>query len=239
MHGTKYRQFRIVHLLNLGDQIMYERFSDILRAVLRLADDIGKQYNHEYIGTEHLLLGLLEEGRDIGFQILQKLEVVDEVTAYLMQLMKHGPDPVRGKLPLTPRAKKVLTLAEEESRNWNHTYTGTEHLLLGLLQEKEGCAAEALTNNGVTIEKVRQAMCELLSVPMPEVFIVTETIPPDASHVNFKIVTPELQRELDALKRTLQQLSDVVPLDPNISDADLVQMARSAIQIHEVFKKIR
>src|SRR5471030_2197627 len=117
---------------------MFERFTDRARKVMALANQEAQRFNHEYIGTEHILLGLVKEGSGVGANVLKNLDVdLRKVRLEVEKLVKSGPDMVTmGKLPQTPRAKKVVEYAMEEARNLNHNYVGTEHLLLGLIREQ-------------------------------------------------------------------------------------------------------
>ena len=137
---------------------MFERFTDRARKVMALANQEAQRFNHEYIGTEHILLGLVKEGSGVGANVLKNLDVdLRKVRLEVEKLVKSGPDMVTmGKLPQTPRAKKVIEYAIEEARNLNHNYVGTEHLLLGLLREHDGVAAQVLMNLGLKLEEVRE-----------------------------------------------------------------------------------
>lgn len=141
---------------------MYERFTDRARMAIQLAHREAQQFNHEYIGTEHLLLGLIAEGSGVAAVVLKSLGVkLDRVRAEVEKIVQAGPDMVTlGRLPHTPRAKKAIEYAIEESQTLNHGYIGTEHLLLGLLREFEGVAAQVLMNLGVRLDAVRAATLE-------------------------------------------------------------------------------
>ena len=143
---------------------MFERFTDRARKVMALANQEAQRFNHEYIGTEHILLGLVKEGSGVGANVLKNLDVdLRKVRLEVEKLVKSGPDMVTmGKLPQTPRAKKVIEYAIEEARNLNHNYVGTEHLLLGLLREHEGVAAQVLLNLRLKLEEVREEVLNLL-----------------------------------------------------------------------------
>ena len=143
---------------------MFERFTDRARKVMALANQEAQRFNHEYIGTEHVLLGLVKEGSGVGATVLKNLEVdIKKLRLEVEKLVKSGPDMVTmGKLPQTPRAKKVIEYAIEEARSLNHNYVGTEHILLGLLRESEGIAAQVLMNLGLKLEEVRQEVLNLL-----------------------------------------------------------------------------
>ncbi len=149
---------------------MFERFTDRARKVMALANQEAQRFNHEYIGTEHILLGLVKEGSGVGANVLKRLDVdLRKVRLEVEKLVKSGPDMVTmGKLPQTPRAKKVIEYAIEEARNLNHNYVGTEHLLLGLLREHDGVAAQVLMNLGLKLEEVREEVLNLLGADAGE-----------------------------------------------------------------------
>ena len=144
---------------------MYERFTDRARKVMQLANQEAQRFNHEYIGTEHILLGLVKEGSGVAANVLKNLDIdLRKVRLEVEKLVKSGPDMVTmGKLPQTPRAKKVIEYAIEEARNLNHNYVGTEHLLLGLLREQDGWAFASVrprTADGKPIDFLRTRYAE-------------------------------------------------------------------------------
>jgi ATP-dependent Clp protease ATP-binding subunit ClpC len=143
---------------------MYERFTDRARKVMQLANQEAHRFNHEYIGTEHILLGLVKEGSGVAANVLRNLDVdLRRIRNEVEKLVQSGPDMVTlGRLPHTPRAKKVLEYSMEEARNLNHNYVGTEHVLLGLLREQEGVAAQVLMNLSLKLEDVREEVLNLL-----------------------------------------------------------------------------
>src|SRR6202041_4004985 len=143
---------------------MYERFTDRARKVMQLANQEAQRFNHEYVGTEHVLLGLVKEGSGVAANVLKNLDVdLRKIRVEVEKIVQAGPDMVTmGKLPQTPRAKKVIEYAIEEARNLNHNYVGTEHLLLGLLREQEGVAAQVLMNLNLKLEEVREEVLNLL-----------------------------------------------------------------------------
>ena len=149
---------------------MYERFTDRARKVMQLANQEAQRFNHEYIGTEHVLLGLIKEGSGVAANVLKNLDVdLRKIRLEVEKLVQSGPDMVTmGKLPQTPRAKKVIEYSMEEARNLNHNYVGTEHILLGLLREQEGVAAQVLMNLGLKLEDVREEVLNLLGHGMDE-----------------------------------------------------------------------
>ncbi|MBP3960116.1 ATP-dependent Clp protease ATP-binding subunit [Gemmata sp. G18] len=150
---------------------MYERFTDRARKVMQLANQEAQRFNHEYIGTEHVLLGLVKEGSGVAANVLKNLDIdLRKIRLEVEKIVQHGPggeQVVMGRLPHTPRAKKVIEYSIEEARNLNHNYVGTEHLLLGLLREQEGVAAQVLMNLGLKLEDVREEVLNLLGHNMP------------------------------------------------------------------------
>src|SRR6202047_4760685 len=143
---------------------MYERFTDRARKVMQLANQEAQRFNHEYVGTEHVLLGLIKEGSGVAANVLKNLDIdLRKIRNEVEKIVQAGPEMVTmGKLPQTPRAKKVIEYAIEEARNLNHNYVGTENLLLGLLREQEGVAAQVLMNLNLKLEEVREEVLNLL-----------------------------------------------------------------------------
>lgn len=164
---------------------MYERFTDRARKVMQLANQEAQGFNHEYIGTEHILLGLVREGTGVAAQVLADFNLdLGRIRREVERVVSPGPDMVTiGKLPQTPRAKKVIELAITEARTLGHDYIGTEHMLLGLLAEHEGVAAQVLLNLGLELGSVREAVLNLLGVAQavqatsaPELAVLPSTI---------------------------------------------------------------
>ena len=142
----------------------FEKFSERARRVLSLAQDEAQRFNHNYIGTEHILLGLVRETEGVAARVLSSLSVdLSKVRSAVEFIIGRGEKPAQGEIGLTPRAKKVVELAVDEARRMNHTYIGTEHLLIGLLREGEGVAAGVLESLGVTLDKVRAETHRILS----------------------------------------------------------------------------
>lgn len=143
---------------------MFDKFTDRARKVMALANKEAQQFNHEYIGSEHILLGLVEEGSGVGANVLKNLHVdFRALRREVEKLSKRGPDVVApGRLFHAPEAKKVVEHAIEEARQLNHNYLGTEHLLLGLLSEPAGVAARVLVNLGLSLAQVRKEVLSLL-----------------------------------------------------------------------------
>jgi len=143
---------------------MFDRFTDRAKKVMNLARQEAQRFNHEYLGTEHVLLGLVQEGSGVAANVLRNMQIdLAKIRTEVEKLVKTGQSMVTmGQLPFTPRAKKVLELSMEEAGNLGHNYIGTEHLLLGLIKENEGIAAKVLTNLGVKLEDVREEVLEFL-----------------------------------------------------------------------------
>jgi len=204
---------------------MFERLTDRARKVMALANQEAQRFNHEYIGTEHILLGLVKEGSGVGANVLKNLDIdLRKVRLEVEKLVKSGPEMVTmGKLPQTPRAKKVIEYAIEEARNLNHNYVGTEHLLLGLLREQDGVAAQVLMNLGLKLEEVREEVLNLLGAGVEnegeqapqepqEPSAPTEGGGPGAARRPGKSKTPAL----DSFGRDLTELARNGELDPVI-----------------------
>ena len=199
---------------------MFERLTDRARKVMALANQEAQRFNHEYIGTEHILLGLVKEGSGVGANVLKHLEIdLRKVRLEVEKLVKSGPEMVTmGKLPQTPRAKKVIEYAIEEARSLNHNYVGTEHLLLGLLREQDGVAAQVLMNLGLKLEDVREEVLNLLGAGVGQIEELDEegmepqADSPGPSPRRGKSKTPAL----DSFGRDLTELAKKDELDPVI-----------------------
>ncbi len=184
---------------------MFNRFTERARKVIVLAKEEAKRFNHDYIGTEHLLLGLIREGEGVAAAVLQKLGLdLESIRIEIEKVVQPGPQTqVMGDIPFTPRSKKALELAAEEARALGHNYIGTEHLLLGLIREGEGVAYRVFLNMGVDLERVRNEVMELLGSGIPG-FGTQETAK--------KGKTPAI----DAYGRNLNKLAREGKLDPVI-----------------------
>ena len=144
---------------------VFEHFTDRARRVVHLAQDEARVLNHNYIGTEHLLLGLIREGDGIGAQALEALGIsLSIVRKEIEEIIGSGGQVSSGNIPFTPRAKKALDLALQEARDLGHNYIGTEHLLLGLVREGDGVAAQVLSKLGADLARVRVQVVRTLSV---------------------------------------------------------------------------
>ena len=201
---------------------MFERFTDRARKVMALANQEAQRFNHEYIGTEHVLLGLVKEGSGVGATVLKNLDVdIKKLRLEVEKLVKSGPDVVTmGKLPQTPRAKKVIEYAIEEARSLNHNYVGTEHILLGLLRESEGIAAQVLMSLGLKLENIRQEVLNLLGAGVDGgVADLGMKMGPAIGRAKPKSKTPAL----DSFGRDLTELATNDELDPVIGRKDEIE----------------
>jgi ATP-dependent Clp protease ATP-binding subunit ClpA len=143
---------------------VFERFTDRARRVVVLAQEEARLLNHNYIGTEHILLGLIHEGEGVAAMALESLGIsLEAVRAQVEEIIGHGGSAPSGHIPFTPRAKKVLELSLREALQLGHNYIGTEHILLGLIREGDGVAAQVLVKLGADLSRVRQQVIQLLS----------------------------------------------------------------------------
>ena len=192
---------------------MFNKFTERARKVILLAKEEAKRFNHDYIGTEHILLGLIREGEGVAAAVLQKLGLSPEkIRLEVEKLVQSGPTTmVSGDIPFTPKAKKVIELAMEEARSLGHNYIGTEHLLLGLIREGEGVASQVLMNLGLDLNRVRSEVITLLGSSTPAT--------PTAGGTGGRTKTPAL----DAFGRDLTQLAREGKLDPVIGRAEEIE----------------
>jgi ATP-dependent Clp protease ATP-binding subunit ClpC len=143
---------------------MFERFTDRARRVVVLAQEEARMLNHNYIGTEHILLGLIHEGEGVAAKALESLNIsLEAVRQQVEEIIGQGQAAPTGHIPFTPRAKKVLELSLREALQLGHNYIGTEHILLGLIREGEGVAAQVLQKLGADLNRVRQTVIRELS----------------------------------------------------------------------------
>ncbi|MDH4333919.1 MAG: ATP-dependent Clp protease ATP-binding subunit [Chloroflexota bacterium] len=196
----------------------FDKFTDRARKVLTLAQDEAQRFNHNYIGTEHLLLGLVREGEGVAARVLENMNVeLSKVRTAVEFIIGRGDRPVVGEVGLTPRAKRVIELAIDEARRLGHNYIGTEHLLLGLVREGEGIAAGVLESLGVNLDKVRHQVIHVLSQgtaasPTPETKRPSKTPTLDQLGINLTEAAragkldPVIGREKE-IERVIQILS--------------------------------
>ena len=194
--------------LEKGVQEMFERFTDRARRVVVLAQEEARMLNHNYIGTEHILLGLIHEGEGVAAKALESLNIsLEAVRSQVEESIGQGKQAPSGHIPFTPRAKKVLELSLREALQLGHNYIGTEHILLGLIREGEGVAAQVLVKLGADLNRVRQQVIQLLSGYQGK---------ESASSGGPAEGTPSTSLVLDQFGRNLTQAAREGKLDPVI-----------------------
>src|SRR5690242_21666201 len=167
----------------MNDRDRFDKFTERARKVLSLAQEEAQRFQHNYIGTEHLLLGLVREGEGVAAKVLNSLGVdLQKVREAVEFIIGRGDQIVLGEIGLTPRAKKVIELAVDEARRLNHHYIGTEHILLGLVREGEGIATGVLESLGVNLERVRTATIRILNGEDP---VLEEEVSPGLYRKSF------------------------------------------------------
>ena len=188
---------------------MFERFTDRARRVVVLAQEEARMLNHNYIGTEHILLGLIHEGEGVAAKALEALNIsLEAVRAQVEEIIGQGQQAPSGHIPFTPRAKKVLELSLREALQLGHNYIGTEHILLGLIREGEGVAAQVLVKLGADLNRVRQQVIQLLSGYQGKEAVTSGSGPAEG--------TPTTSLVLDQFGRNLTQAAREGKLDPVI-----------------------
>ncbi|WP_295657672.1 ATP-dependent Clp protease ATP-binding subunit [uncultured Nocardioides sp.] len=191
---------------------MFERFTDRARRVVVLAQEEARMLSHNYIGTEHILLGLIHEGEGVAAKALESLDIsLEAVRAQVEEIIGQGQQAPSGHIPFTPRAKKVLELSLREALQLGHSYIGTEHILLGLIREGEGVAAQVLQKLGADLNRVRQQVIQLLSG-----FQGKESTATGASSGTSGAEAPSSSLVLDQFGRNLTQAAREGKLDPVI-----------------------
>ncbi|MDZ4234525.1 MAG: Clp protease N-terminal domain-containing protein, partial [Dietzia sp.] len=193
---------------------MFERFTDRARRVVVLAQEEARMLNHNYIGTEHILLGLIHEGEGVAAKALESLGIsLEAVRSQVEEIIGQGQQAPSGHIPFTPRAKKVLELSLREALQLGHNYIGTEHILLGLIREGEGVAAQVLVKLGADLTRVRQQVIQLLSGYQGK---EAEATGAPAGTGGRESGTPSSSTVLDQFGRNLTQSAREGKLDPVI-----------------------
>jgi len=212
---------------------MCEKFTDRVRKVMQLANQEAQRFNHEYIGTEHILLGLVREGNGIAVNVLKNLDIdLRKIRLEVEKLMQCGPDmTIMGKLPQTPRAKKVIEYSMEEAVKLGHKYVGVEHILLGLLRKQEGVAAQVLMNLGLKLEEVREEVlnllvCETRTKPSSVVMIDTKTGFTEAEARCHDSLMVSCQEFIDLPRQHPDEMRDFVDAVHRIQDLLAVRIVR-------------
>jgi ATP-dependent Clp protease ATP-binding subunit ClpA len=205
---------------------VFERFTDRARRVVVLAQEEARMLNHNYLGTEHLLLGLVHEGEGVAAKVLESLGIsLRAVRQQVEEIIGQGQQAPGGHVPFTPRAKKVVELARREASDLGHSYVGTEHLLLGLVREGEGVAAQVLVKLGADLAGVRQQVVHLLHGPAGSV--VAGQGRRRGKRARARLVDDALAR-IDALDRRLAAIERWAGLRPDLAglDAEIAQVRR-------------
>jgi ClpA/ClpB-like protein/UvrB/UvrC motif-containing protein len=194
---------------------MFERFTDRARRVIVLAQEEARMLSHNYIGTEHILLGLLHEGEGVAAKALESLGIsLDAVRQQVEEIIGQGQQAPSGHIPFTPRAKKVLELTRREADQLGHNYIGTEHILLGLIREGDGVAAQVLVTLGADLNRVRRQVIQLLHGHPAE-----EPVSARSAALNLR-VSPAVQTRLQAVEQRLAAIEQRVGTGPDTSDLD-------------------
>ena len=195
-----------------------ERFTDRARRVVVLAQEEARRLNHNYIGTEHILLGLIHEGEGVAARALESLGIsLDAVRQQVEEIIGRGQQAPPGHIPFTPRAKKVLELSLREALQLGHDYVGTEHILLGLIREGDGVAAQVLVKLGADLNRVRQQVIQLLTgYQGPGVMSAGSRL---GERMRARLPDDALAR-FDALDRRLAALERWVSIQPDLDDLD-------------------
>jgi ATP-dependent Clp protease ATP-binding subunit ClpC len=205
---------------------VFERFTDRAQRVVVLAQEEARMLNHNYLGTEHLLLGLVHEGEGVAARALESLGIsLAAVRQQVEEMIGPGQQPPAGHIPFTPRAKKVMELAQREASDLGHNYLGTEHLLLGLVREGEGVAAQVLVKLGADLAGVRQQVVHLLHGPAGSV--VPAQGRRRGKRARARLIDDALAR-IEALDRRLAAIERWAGLRPDLAglDEEIAQVRR-------------
>ena len=194
---------------------MFERFTDRARRVVVLAQEEARMLHHNYIGTEHILLGLIHEGEGVAAKALESLGIsLDAVRQQVEEIIGQGQQAPSGHIPFTPRAKKVLELTRREAEQLGHNYIGTEHILLGLIREGNGVAAQVLVMLGADLNRVRLTVIQLLHGHPAREPVSTRSAAQELR------LPPGLQARLDEVEQRLAAIEQRLGTGPDTSDLD-------------------
>ncbi len=222
---------------------MFDRFTDRARIVLDLANEEAQRFNHEYVGTEHILLGLVKEGAGVGATVLRNLGIdLGRVRLEVEKLIKLGPETVYiGKLPRTPRAKKVIDGAIAAAQSLNHNYVGTEHVLLGLLHEYEGVAAQVLMNLGVVLEAVQLQVLTLVGAGKEgDRLVVPEAEPPRSlSQETIALIEAAIAEAAAMSSAKVEPEHVLLALLRNPRSAAAKSLSKAGVDIEHIRKRLR
>ena len=205
---------------------MFERFTDRARRVIVLAQEEARMLNHNYIGTEHLLLGLIHEGEGVAAKVLESLGIsLEDMRQQVEEIIGQGQQAPPAHIPFTPRAKKVLELSNQEARQLGHRYIGTEHILLGLIREGDGVAAQVLVQRGAALDRVRQQVTHLLFGHQAE-----EAVAARSAERELRLL-PGVQARMREIEQRLAAIEQRVGTGPDTSDLDeQIEVVRTGIE---------
>jgi ATP-dependent Clp protease ATP-binding subunit ClpA len=200
---------------------MFERFTDRARRVVVLAQEEARMLNHNYIGTEHILLGLIHEGEGVAAKALESLGIsLEAVRQQVEEIIGQGRQAPSGHIPFTPRVKKVLELSLREAKELGHNYIGTEHILLGLIREGEGVAAQVLVKLGADLSLVRQQVIEVLAGYQAEAGVARFARPSARAGRAERGVLSQLVDRVTELESRLSAMEDRVGTGPDVHELD-------------------
>jgi ATP-dependent Clp protease ATP-binding subunit ClpA len=212
---------------------MFERFTDRARRVIVLAQEEARMLNHNYIGTEHILLGLTREGEGVAAKALESLGIsLDAVRQQVEEIIGQGQQAPSGHIPFTPRVKKVLELTQQAALQLGHNYIGTEHILLGLIREGDGVAAQVLLILGADLNRVRQQVIQLLHGRQARE-------PVSARPTTLELSLPAVQARLEAIEQRVGTGPDTSDLDDQIDKVRLERHAAVDAQEYEQAAALR
>jgi ATP-dependent Clp protease ATP-binding subunit ClpC len=200
---------------------MFERFTDRARRVVVLAQEEARMLNHNYIGTEHILLGLIHEGEGVAAKALESLGIsLEAVRQQVEEIIGQGQQAPSGHIPFTPRAKKVLELSLREAQRLGHNYIGTEHILLGLIREGEGVAAQVLVKLGADLSRVRQQVIQLLHGYQGKEPAAAGEPPSGWAGREGRTLLPQLLDRVTAMESRLSAIEQRVGTGPDMRELD-------------------
>jgi ATP-dependent Clp protease ATP-binding subunit ClpC len=200
---------------------MFERFTDRARRVVVLAQEEARMLNHNYIGTEHILLGLIHEGEGVAAKALESLGIsLDAVRQQVEEIIGQGQQAPSGHIPFTPRAKKVLELSLREALQLHHNYIGTEHMLLGLIREGEGVAAQVLVRLGADLNRVRQQVIRLVHGYVGDEPGTAQGPGPSSAGRSERTLLSQLHERINAIDTRLSAVEQRVGAGPGLRDLE-------------------
>jgi hypothetical protein len=213
---------------------MFERFTDRARRVVVLAQEEARLLDHNYIGTEHILLGLIHEGEGVAAKALESLGIsLDAVRQQVEEIIGQGQQAPSGHIPFTPRAKKVLELSLREALQLGHEYIGTEHILLGLIREGDGVAAQVLVQLGADLDRVRQQVLQLLRRHAAEEPLSARSAERERRLLVRKTHLEAIEQRLTAIEQRVGTGPDTSDLDDQIDSARFERLGAVSLQRYE------